>query len=138
MSDTTPPQLRTLAPGLYRIERPARREQGYLVRLSARGQQRRRFFSDARYDDALAVATAYRDQVVAELAQLAAEPRPARSNTGIVGVTLSTDRKGIRIANAIWVDRTGKQRRATARIDRWGEDQAIRIVLRKRLEGMRR
>lgn len=133
------PTCQQLDRGLYRIERPGR-EQGYLVKLHWRGQKRRRFFSDARHADSLASAIAYREQALGEL-ERADNPKQgrgvARSNTGLVGVSLTTS-EGQRIAQAVWTDAQGRRHRATASVAKWGEEGAIRIVLMKRLEGVGR
>ncbi len=124
--------------GISRIEQPEKNHFGYYVRLTWRGQQYAKFFSDKKHGGkrkALRAAEAYFDELDAKMPLDSQIGRMSVRNTsGIVGVsrTVSTSR-GHRYA--YWQARWGsgaERKSAKFSVQKYGEEGAKQLAIQAR------
>jgi hypothetical protein len=137
------------AKGVIRIDSDS--THGWQVRVYRHGKTYSRLFSDRKHgtrDDAFRAATAYREDLEAEVAALpeaAPRRRLIRRNknnaTGVVGIsrTFKRDRRGVRheVYAVSWNPRPGVARGTSFSIRKYGEDTAFKMACRLRWEKMR-
>lgn len=117
---------------LTRIEQGPKQRPGYLVRVTWQRQTKAKYFADAVYGDrlgSLAAALEWRDKTERELGKPHTQLNvvgAASSNTGLVGITRTTQR-GIPVFQVTWYE-NGRQRRRIFNIERLGERQALRAA----------
>lgn len=124
--------------GISRIEQPEKKHFGYYVRLTWRGTQYAKFFSDKKYGGArgaLQAAEQYFDQLDEQMPLDSQAGRMSvRNSSGIVGVsrTKSTSR-GHRYE--YWQARWGSgddRKSAKFSIHKYGEEQAKQLAINAR------
>ncbi len=138
---------------ISRIEQYSRsgtEHSGWEVRIQRRGKRIEKFFADNAHRGkraALQAAKAFRDSMEQELKpytvkELAKSPS-IRNKSGIVGVRRSvhTDIRGnYEFMYAFWVaqwtDGKGRRRTRSFSVDRHGEEQAFRMALQARQNGV--
>jgi hypothetical protein len=124
---------------ITRIDHPAKKTYGYLVRVGWNGVKHNKFFSDRKHGDrlgALAAAIEWRDAIEREIGkprteqQVVGRPRP--SGTGITGVRRRRDGER-EYYEATWVIEPGKLGRTRYSISKYGEAKARRLAKKARV-----
>ena len=134
--------------GIARVDSPAVRSHGWLVRLQRNGKAYARFFADNRYGDhsaALVAAREHRDRLLEELptpsSRVQAERLTIRNNSGVVGVcrVVREDNNGNRYEfwQATWSPSPGRRKTAKFSIRRYGDDGAFELARAARKEALR-
>ncbi len=127
---------------ITRVDHPASRTFGYLVRITWRGERRGKFFSDRVHGDRLGALTAaleWRNATEKEIGK----PRTDRQVLGIVHS--SSGIPGVRRVReghtdyyeATWGITTGKQGRTKYSIAKHGEKRALELARKARQRGER-
>lgn len=123
---------------------------GWEVRIQRRGKRVEKFFADNTHGGkrmALQAAKHFRDQMETELRPLSiremARNPSIRNRSGTVGVrrSVKTDVRGeYEFTYAFWVaqwtDGKGKRRTRSFSVDRYGEDEAYRMAVKARNDGV--
>lgn len=137
------------AKGVIRIDSDS--THGWQVRVYRDGKTYSKLFSDKKCggrDAAFEAASAYREQLVEEVAELPAAPRQRRlvrrnkgNTSGVVGIsrTFKRDRRGVRheVYAVSWNPEPGVARGTSFSIKRYGEDTAFRLACQLRWEKMK-
>lgn len=123
---------------------------GWEVRMQRRGKKHEKFFADGKFGGrrgALQAAKVFRDELEAKLKpysvkELAKKPS-VRNSSGVVGV-----RKATQIEEtdeyiytytfwiAQWTDGKGKRKTRSFSIDKYGDEEAYRMALQARNQGV--
>lgn len=134
--------------GISRIDQPEKKNHGFYVRITHRGNTRQKYFPDKANGGkakALAAARAYRDAIVRKLPkskQLAASRKRRRvKQSGVTGVTHVVSKTGGKTVyeywQAAWIDESGSRRTAKFSIGRYGNDTALELAKKARRAAMR-
>jgi len=122
---------------ISRIDQPEKNHHGYYVRVSYRGVQHRKFFSDKKYeggDAALDAAIKYRNQLERDLGKPRTDrtivAREGRKRLGVRRYKNPT-RRGHKtyyseVYEVTWCPEPGKIRRKQFAINKYGEEEARR------------
>ncbi len=127
---------------------PAR---GFLVRVMRRGEKYQKFFGDKSFGGktkALSAAKKFRDEVLAQYRGFSkrelAEKVSVRNTSGVVGVRYAEEfhgvGKGRRIYGfwvASWNPTAGTRKTKRFSIDKYGDDEAMRLAIKAREDGVR-
>lgn len=122
--------------GITRVDHAPKRMFGYLARVSWKGEQHGKFFSDKKYGDRLAALDAalrWRNETERKLGKPRTNetvPNPRPSNTGIRGIR-KTLNDGRPVYEATWFE-NGRIRRTNFSIRRHGEEGALRLAIAAR------
>lgn len=134
--------------GITRIDQPEKKNHGYYVRITHRGEGFQKYFPDKSLGGkrkALKEARLYRNGILAKLPkekQIAASKKKRRiQRSGVVGVThvvsKSSKAKVYEYWQAAWVDREGRRRTAKFSIARYGGVKAMEMAKKARRDGLR-
>lgn len=123
--------------GVTRIDHPAKRTFGYMVRVAWKGQIHHKFFSDKRCGDRLAAldaAVQWRDMTEIEIGK----PRTERmvfgkpgGNNPVVGVSRRHENH-TDYYEATWLNTEGRAQRTRFSIAKHGERKALRLAIAAR------
>lgn len=133
--------------GITRIDQPDKKNHGYYVRITHKGEGYQKYFPDKSNggkNKALRAAKRFRDEIVAKLPkskQEAASRKKRRiKKSGITGVThvvsKSVKGKNYDYWQAAWVDKGNKRKTAKFSISRYGDEKALSLAKRARKDGM--
>ncbi|MDF1753208.1 MAG: AP2 domain-containing protein [Verrucomicrobiales bacterium] len=133
--------------GITRIDQVDKKNHGYYVRITHKGQRYQKYFPDKSNGGkakALRAAKAYRDEILAKLPkdkQDAASRKKRRiKKSGITGVThvvsKSVKGKNYDYWQAAWVDESNRRKTAKFSIARYGEEKALKMAKKARREGV--
>lgn len=133
--------------GITRIDQPAKKNHGFYVRITHRGQNFQKYFPDKACggkNKALAAAKTYRDQILSELPkskqEAAARERRKIKKSGVTGVThvVSKSDKGKTYDywQAAWTDKSNRRRTAKFSISRYGDNEALELAKKARTKGL--
>jgi hypothetical protein len=125
--------------GITRIDQPEKKNHGFYVRITHRGQSNHKYFPDKSSggrEAALKRARQHRDEILATLPdskQEAAARKPRKIfKSGVKGVThvISRTVKGkvYEYWQAAWTDGNGKRETAKYSFARYGEKQALELA----------
>ncbi len=134
--------------GITRIDQPEKKNHGYYVRITHRGQTNQKYFPDKSLggkSKSLSAARAYRDKLLAKLPKYKQEQASRKRRnvlkSGVTGVThvvsRSGDNKTYEYWQAAWVDGEGKRRTAKFSISRYGSDDALGRAIKARRKALR-
>ena len=133
--------------GITRIDQESKRNHGFLVRITHRGETHHQYFPDKSNGGkrkALAMAKKYRDEVLSgmpkEKLEKISEPRRKAPQSGVKGVTHCISKvkspdggeRRYEYWQAAWNDSTGKRRTSKFSISRYGSDKALDLALKTR------
>src|SRR5438477_2673144 len=118
--------------------------QGWVVSAKRRGKRFTRYFSDHPHGrrQALRTARAFRDKLVSELPRATKiKRRYVRNTTGVIGVARVKERTRsgrpfVRYV-ASWPKRNGKRGKASFSVGLYGEQEAFRLAVSSRREGLK-
>lgn len=123
--------------GITRIDHPAKRTFGYMVRVAWKGEIHQKFFSDKRCGDRLAALDAaiqWRDRTEAEIGKPRTERmvfgKPGGANP-VVGVSRRRENH-TEYYEATWLNPEGRVRRTRFSIAKHGERKALRLAMAAR------
>jgi AP2 domain len=124
--------------GISRIDQPEKKNFGYYVRLTWRGTQYAKFFSDKKYGGkrkALKAAEQYFDELDEQMPLESQVGRMSvRNSSGIVGVSRTkSSSRGHRYEYwQAWWGSGGDRRSAKFSINKYGEDKAKELAIQAR------
>lgn len=119
---------------------------GWQVRLQRRGVKYAKYFGDRIYGDSersLQAARQWRDELISQMNErdLARTcSRSARNRSGVIGVSkvsVITNGSSYEFWQATWSPETGRRRCVKFSIRRYGEQEAFRLAVIAREEGIR-
>ena len=125
--------------GISRIDQPEKKNHGFYVRITHRGNTTQKFFPDKSLggkSKALKMARQFRDKLVAKLPKLkreaAARKKRKSLKSGTTGVThvvsRAKGRNDYAYWQAAWNDSRGKRRTAKFSISRYGNGKALKMA----------
>ncbi len=134
--------------GITRIDQPEKKNHGFYVRITHRGNTHQKYFPDKSSGGktkALKLARAYRDELLAKMPkykqEMAARKKRKALKSGVVGVTHVVskvgDDKEYQYWQAAWADENGKRRTAKFSISRYGKDKALDMAIKARNKALR-
>ncbi len=123
---------------ITRVDHPAKRTFGYMVRVQWKGERRYKFFSDKAHGDrlgALSAAIEWRNGVERDLGKPRTERlvigKVRQSNSGITGVRKRRE-GNTDYYEATWMISPGKYGRTRYSVSKYGEAKARRLAKRAR------
>lgn len=130
---------------LARIDLPGASTHGWQVRLQRRGVKYAKYFGDRVHggaDRALMAARVWRDRLLEEIEkgeQARICSKSARNRSGVVGVSkvsVVTNGATYQFWQATWSPETGQRRCVKFSIRRYGDQEAFRLAVMAREEGV--
>jgi len=134
--------------GITRIDQPEKKNHGFYVRITHRGQTHQKYFPDKSSGGktkALKLAREYRDNLLAKMPkykqEMAARKKRKALQSGVTGVTHVVskvgDDKEYQYWQAAWADENGKRRTAKFSISRYGKEKALQMAIKARNKAVR-
>lgn len=134
--------------GITRIDQPEKKNHGYYVRITHRGETHQKYFPDKSSggkSKALKLAKTYRDELLAKMPkqkqEAAARKKRKALKSGVTGVTHVVSKVGetkqYQYWQAAWADENGKRRTAKFSISRYGKEKALEMAIKARNKAVR-
>lgn len=134
--------------GITRIDQPEKKNHGFYVRITHRGQTHQKYFPDKSSGGkakALKLAKEYRDELLAKMPrykqEMAARKKRKALQSGVTGVTHVVskvgDDKQYEYWQAAWADENGRRRTAKFSISRYGKEKALDMAIKARSKAIR-
>jgi hypothetical protein len=125
--------------GISRIDQPEKKNHGFYVRITHRGQTTQKFFPDKSLggkSKALKLAQQFRDKLVTKLPRYKQEAASRKKRkvlkSGVTGVThvvsRAQGRNDYAYWQAAWTDPRGNRRTAKFSISRYGNEKALQMA----------
>ena len=134
--------------GITRIDQPEKKNHGFYVRITHRGNTHQKYFPDKSSggkSKALKLAKEYLDKLLAKMPkykqEMAARKKRKALKSGVTGVTHVVskvgDDKQYQYWQAAWADENGKRRTAKFSISRYGKEKALELAIKARNKALR-
>ncbi len=134
--------------GITRIDQPEKKNHGFYVRITHRGQTHQKYFPDKSSggkNKALKLAKTFRDELLAKMPkykqEMAARKKRKALKSGVTGVTHVVSKVGenkqYQYWQAAWADENGKRRTAKFSISRYGKEKALEMAIKARAKAVR-